>query len=486
MLKYKVKTSLSLPIFLLYFLLFSFSACSQKKPNFHLNSCPAINPLSLDEEVLNYQELVEETLAIRKRSINYMKDFNNSKPLTGEQINNIRLFTKKHLALRKEFYHYIDKYSCLMKEDRDSNLVLKNRLKAGMIALSSALVLYDNYLLAISHYEKNKKLRQFINSEDLGYGLKKDSLTKVTDNYASQGHRKQMVSALKYYKRHIKQVNNIEDDNALVYLQQLIEQSPSYQNSKSWSANLWPKITGHKIKDDAQSLFNITLNLFSKIFGNSVGLVETRKGKLYQSKKISSYIKSSLKSGDILLEKTPFRLTDSLIPGHWGHAAIYVGSIDELKELGIWEHPLVKKYQQEIRANKYVAEALRDGVQLNTMEHFLNIDDFAALRYIKESREEKAKRIILTLRQLGKEYDFNFDVETSDKIVCSELIYITSTTIDWKTDKLLGRHTISPDNVAIKAVGDKPDFSIVSLIHDGKIIKEHKRKFMKNLLGIKQ
>ena len=413
-----------------------------------------------------------------------MKDFDNSKPLTGEQMNDIRLFTKKHLALRKDFYSYIDKYSCLMKENRASNLALNNRLKAGMMALSSALVLYDNYLLAISLYEKNQKLRRFINSEDLGYGLGEDSLTKITNSYTSPEHREQIVSAIKYYKRDIKKVVNIEDDDALFYLKQLIEQSPSYQNNKSWSSKLWLKITRHKIRDDVQGLVDVTSNLFSKIFGNSVGLVETRRGKLYDNKKILTHINSDLQIGDILLEKTPFRLTDSLIPGHWGHAAIYVGSMEELKELGIWEHSVVQKYHQKIRAKKYVAEALRDGVQLNTIEHFLNIDDFSTLRYIKESREEKAKRIILTLRQVGKEYDFNFDVETSDKIVCSELIYITSTTIDWKTDKLLGRHTISPDNVAIKSVGDERVFSVVNLIHDGKIIEAEKKSFMKRLLSL--
>ena len=174
---------------------------------------------------------------------------------------------------------------------------------------------------------------------------------------------------------------------------------------------------------------------------------------------------------------------DSLIPGHWGHVAVYTGSEEELKALGIWNHPVIKPYHAQIQEKRFVAEALRDGVQLNTLEHFLNIDDFSTLRYSDESREEKQKRIILTFRQIGKEYDFNFDVETSDKIVCSELVYITCTTIKWDTSKTLGRYTISPDNVAVKSIGDKKLFSIVSLIHDGKIIKEKKNSYMQKLLN---
>lgn len=130
-----------------------------------------------------------------------------------------------------------------------------------------------------------------------------------------------------------------------------------------------------------------------------------------------------------------------------------------------------------------MVEALRDGVQINSLEHFLNIDDFSILRYKEETNDEKAKRIILTLRQVGKEYDFNFDVETSDKIVCSELVYISCTSINWQTDKLLGRHTISPDNVAIKSVEERSVFSIINLIHDGKIVHANHKEFMKKLLS---
>ena len=469
-----------------------FTACSQKKPtvsskNLPIKECTQVDSASLDSEIINYQELVEKCLVIRKSSINYINELNQSKPIDGKDINNLRLFTKKHLDLREDFYAYINKYSCLMNEKQPSTLAPKERLKAGMIALSSALILYDNYLLGISLYEKDERLRRIINSKDEGYDLDSSSLFKISESYSSDENRKKLTDAIKYYKSEIKQIADINSDPYLAYLHKLIEQSPSYYNNKSMSSRFWfrLKVVRHKIKDDFKKLLNSSSNFFSMFFGNSVGLVETRKGKLYQNDKVLTHINSELKVGDILLEKTPFRLTDSLIPGHWGHVAVYIGSEKELKELEIWNHPIVEKYHAKIKENKLIVEALRDGVQLNSLNHFLNIDDFSALRYLKESKEEKRKRIILTFRQIGKEYDFNFDVETSDKIVCSELVYITSTTLNWDTSKTLGRYTISPDNVAIKSVGDKKKFSIVCLIHDGKIITEKKNKYMKKLLSVK-
>ena len=77
------------------------------------------------------------------------------------------------------------------------------------------------------------------------------------------------------------------------------------------------------------------LNLFSMLFGNTVGLVEMHKGQLFDRADVQENLRAERKAGDILLEKTPFRLTDYLIPGYWGHAAIWLGTEPELVELGI-------------------------------------------------------------------------------------------------------------------------------------------------------
>ena len=100
-----------------------------------------------------------------------------------------------------------------------------------------------------------------------------------------------------------------------------------------------------------------------------------------------------------------------------------------------------------------------------------------------ESNETKADRIILALRQLGKEYDFNYDIETSVKIVCSELVYVSSIMIDWETEELVGINTISPDNVAVKSIEDITMFDITLLYHDGAEITTDKKEMMTTLLA---
>ncbi|MDX2412390.1 MAG: YiiX/YebB-like N1pC/P60 family cysteine hydrolase, partial [Woeseiaceae bacterium] len=123
---------------------------------------------------------------------------------------------------------------------------------------------------------------------------------------------------------------------------------------------------------------------------------------------------------------------------------------------------------------KQIIEALRDGVQLNTLEHFINVDDIAILRPIfdeSNAKEFAKEALVMAFRQLGKKYDFNFDVDTTDKIVCSELAYISFPSVDWPTEKTLGRHSISPDNVAQLAWNNVP-LELIMFYHDGKLVEE--------------
>ena len=196
---------------------------------------------------------------------------------------------------------------------------------------------------------------------------------------------------------------------------------------------------------------------------------------------------------DVLLEKTPFRLTDKFIPGHFGHVAIWVGTKTELTKQEIWNNNLVKPHHTLIcsdstnpdcKENKHIVEALRGGVQLSSLEEFLNVDDILILRptSILTSSELLKESLLLSFRQLGKEYDFNFDVNTTEKIVCSELAYVCFPSVDWETEKVAGRFTISPDNVAHLSLDGKV-FEIVMFYHDGKKIESDQAlPLLKNLL----
>ena len=357
----------------------------------------------------------------------------------------------------------------------------------GMLSLSSALLLYDNYLLAISLFEGNGKLRRILNERDPGYKVKGEELAKITANYNSVVNRARVRKAIRYFERETRVVSPAENSRDFEYLRLLISQSPSYSMVKKWSPMY---VVGRKVgfmtgvtTDTMTGMEREGTNLFSMVFGNAVGLVETRKGKLYNKEAVLSDVRGSLRAGDILLEKTPFRLTDKLIPGYWGHAAVWIGTETELRELGIWNHPVVVKYHGEIREKRLVVEALRSGVEMNTLNHFLNIDSIGVLRKPGQSRDERANTVIQALRQVGKPYDFNFDVESKGRVYCSKLVYLSYSSVDWPTKKSLGRTTFTPDDVAVKAARDNT-LQVVAFYHDGKRVTDEPTVRMAELMGV--
>lgn len=453
---------------------------------------------SLNHKIDAYKLLVEESLthrAIGFSIINQLQEegkLSSNVPLAGSDLDSLNGSLMAHLTLRTKLYEVAYAQSCWHKPKKDTYEQLNmqpltdlNQLKGTMLSISATLVLYDNYLILSSLFEEHKKLRNFLNQKDPAYAKGNNALEKLAKSYHSDKKLHMVKRVIRFYEQHLKTASSalVQDEN-FIYLNTLIQQSPSYNAMKK---NAPLKRLGKRLgfvgtvaNDEFRDLRSGGLNLFSGILGNATGLIESRKGKLYHKDDVLKKVSHQLSAGDILLEKTPFRLTDKMIPGHWGHAAIWVGTEEELKALGIWNHPVVLPYHDKIRKGAAVVEALRSGVQVNSIAHFLNVDDLAILRSTNTAKGIKIKHILLALKQVGKDYDFNFDVETTDKIVCSELVYTVYTDMNWPTEKALGRYTISPDNVANKTMDGS--LELVMLYHDGEEITTQQVSFMEQLI----
>ena len=131
----------------------------------------------------------------------------------------------------------------------------------------------------------------------------------------------------------------------------------------------------------------------------------------------------------------------------------------------------MRSHQQVIRApDAGSSRALRSGVEMNTLPRFMNVDDLSVLRRAGMSPEGRREVLLQTPRQVGKDYDFNFDAETTERIFCSKLVCLAHGDVDWPTSRILGRHTISPDDIARRSLDGAP-FAIVSIYHDGKPVE---------------
>ncbi len=445
---------------------------------------------SIEEETGSFKSLAERALALRAATIKVgrqlLQKIDHGRPLSGRDLDLLSQGLNEHLKLRKELLEVAEAHECWLDLEpgdlEEAGLSRQDRLQGVSVSLAAALVLYDNYLLAISLYEGDPKLRRLVNQKDPAYDIHRAELAKVTLNYNSLANRSRVRRALAFFEEEKGKLSPLPETE---YLAELIAQSPSCDMIRQWSPLY---LIGKKLgflgglnQDLLKELERDGVSLFSMVFGNMVGLVETRKGKLYQKPEIRGELLAELRCGDILLEKTPFRLTDKLIPGYWGHAAVWIGSEKELKELGIWDHPLVIEHRDAIRSGRQVVEALRSGVEMNTLDQFLNIDSIGILRRPGLAGDQRAAITLRALRQVGKPYDFNFDVESKEAIYCSKLVYFTHQGVNWSPQRAMGRTTFTPDDVALGAL-ETNSLELVEFYHDGQKITESPLQRMAGLM----
>ncbi|MCG8592047.1 MAG: Poxvirus G6 [Proteobacteria bacterium] len=445
----------------------------------------------LDITVAYFQELTEWALTLRAQTLRFSREARTrqqaGEPLRGDQLDLLRVGMNQHLALRDEVRQLVAQYEPWFERGPDPFLAEEVRLKGIMLGVAGALLLYDNFALSMLHVQQDEDLRRLVNRPDSGFNLREGELLRVLEEYHSPSNRRRVRSALEFVRSKRRLVRReSRGDPDLAYLDALISQSPSAQDIAEDSA--WKPyartlgLFSTRGRDRVDSTSRAGMGLVSRLFGNTVGLVKTRRGRLYAKPRERARIEAQLEPLDILLEKTPFRLTDKLIPGHFGHVAVWLGKPEELHELGVWSDPVVRESWMELRQGARVLEALRDGVQLNTLEKFLDVDDLIVLRFEGLDEDERRAAVVRALRQKGKDYDFNFDVQTTDRIVCSELAYLTFTHVEWPTDAVLSRATISPDNVATLARPGGP-LRIVTFYRDGRRVRGNAAAKLEPLLA---
>jgi len=140
-------------------------------------------------------------------------------------------------------------------------------------------------------------------------------------------------------------------------------------------------------------------------------------------------LRAELQPGDILIERRNWYISNSLLPGFWPHAALYLGSYEELVALGVAADARAEPHmadfqgQDEMGDDFAVLEAIGEGVIFTSFEQSVGEADAVVVLRPNLSEEDLREALARALSHRGKEYDFDFDFETTDRLVCTELIF---------------------------------------------------------------
>lgn len=203
----------------------------------------------------------------------------------------------------------------------------------------------------------------------------------------------------------------------------------------------------------------------------SIAILITGREITMRKEKFISYddlkvIQSDLKPGDILLKRNDWQLTNIPISGFWTHSGMYIGTLEELDKY-FWD--ITKSYNKRFsdilkeknytvynqlkkNSNLSIIEAIAPKVCLNPLDNMAKSDYFAALRPRVE-KEEKMKAILKSFVYLDCPYDYDFDFNSDDAFICTELIKKSyGNNIHFTLRNKNGQEIITPNDIVGKYI----------------------------------
>ncbi len=422
------------------------------------------NPLKdIDENLANYTKLVHIFEEFRKYDVDLSRRL-----LAKIQKNNT--FSGNDLYLIKKTFDMFSKLNSKMREFGDTYQFRQSTMHKSFVApkqklpmIKAHLIWLTSNLMVIDHiqdvhkilYLEDGSLRRIIKNSIGDKKIDAEGERKLKELTLQINHAVSVAESEKF-REQIILVRSISEEleqtleyelNAKLLLKEIMINTTSMEIAQGRKDF---RISAFGIEDYFMNFLGKITNALSGFFGNIAGSVKWRKGFLFDSEPATEIATNALVPMDIILEKSPFVLTDKFIPGHYGHVALYLGTKKQLEELGMWNHPDIIPYQEQIENGYTILESVRSGVRLNTIKDFMNIDEFTIVRKLNglESTAQVSEQITRGMDQMGKSYDFNFDISTLDKIVCSELVYIVFGHVNWPTRYRVGRATVTPDDIA--------------------------------------
>jgi 1-acyl-sn-glycerol-3-phosphate acyltransferase len=331
------------------------------------------------------------------------------------------------------------------------------RWRAFLIQLGSAAAVSDaSARLGVTFLTHEPSVRK-LNEADPIAGIPAGTFDKIRRNLVSQHAQVYMDRALQTWKDGLQRMQALG----------LVESAPQagfhamIRRHDETRASFLAQLKASSITETFREAERMTKGMiyrgqsFVSTWVGNTRFRKPRDGQKMISDAQLEEFRTKLKPGDILVERQNWFLSRAFMPGFWAHAALYVGTVDDLKNLGLADDPRVAAHLKSYATNDadghrhVILEAVPQGVRFTTLEHCIGVADSAAVLRPRLSKEQVSQAIAHAFEHVGKEYDFEFDFFSSDKLVCTELVHrCYDGALQMPLVTVLGRKTLPPTELA--------------------------------------
>lgn len=440
-----------------------------------LFSQSVLNARELPASVNLYWEMNDKAEKMVQDLFNDMKGYKANGPISAVQSEAIHKAVKDFLRvmvrsrrLKRRIQSTIDKHvfhhkfsSLYGAKEKPSREELVDMLVYGL----SDLLIYEYVSYFYSMVKDDYSLMKRLN-ETVVYG-RKNHFNLLTHTYFNKSSKRNFLKIVRYLEKHRKDFESLYQEGDL-FLKRLHERVDSGLLEEIEEQAHWWSVVKNYIR---RTLKMVRINARRRLTQTEYFLVtrlmgdEAAEDKKLDGHKYIGFIPREelervhtevLQPGDVVIEKKEGTFGDFAIPGHFGHVAIYVGREDQLQDLKLPDgslflnHPVVQEVLPQIRAGKTTVESNLPKARMLDVRNWA-VSDFAVLRLKSYPSELLGEALLKALRYNDTTYDYFFDVNTRNVVVCSELPYQVFDGVLFRTKKIVDRWTVSPDDVAVLA-----------------------------------
>ena len=273
-----------------------------------------------------------------------------------------------------------------------------------------------------------------LDEASLTYGLPRKSFTRLYRQLTSAFQMHGFYKACKFYDDHKTRILDVSSP----LIGDILETLNLPTASRGDHIKRYRRFMRHSLKRRQKSVWkNILFSIFEMAGSDIADLKVPFLKPLNAPKRVTCDVirdlKSHLQPGDVFVTRHDDAMSNVFLPGFWPHSALWIGEHDT-----------------------DILEAKKDGVLYRNVDETLQVDAFTVLRP-KLAPADIQTALGRARDHVGKLYDFVFDFRTSDRLVCTEVIYRAYHgigEIKFNLTKQAGRHCLSAENLINQGVGN--------------------------------
>jgi hypothetical protein len=390
------------------------------------------------------REVANGRLAIRVRRRGYFT------PDDDDRTRQLLLAYRNYRLALYDIIHRRQDYAVIM----DAESQVRNLL----IGLAAGLTVYSKSLRLIRAFEREPLVRRKLNEADAKFGLPAGFFDEILRGCSSLRNYRAIARGQQFWCWHRREIQQLvrREGRDWAWLCDVIRREHSAVRRRL------ARILWYRVRFNWRALWRTTFRpvrrarygVQSTVAGVVAGARTTRHYEPALNAEVLRELRPCLRPGDVLLIRAERKLTSALLPGFWAHAALYLGGRADLEALGLSGLAPVAKHWPVLDSDHApfgsVIEAISPRVQINPLQRSLHADHVAVFRPHFAADEVKAA-LLEAFSHAGKPYDYEFDFNITDRIVCTELIYRSyhrRAGCEFPLVKRLGRFTLTGDDIA--------------------------------------